>query len=314
MSTRKSKPRNHQPQQPAQPSDYETDDYASFSVPAPPPRTNEQLNLSVLRRHSPDVAALLSTASYSVLYLFSPTSQQWEKCGIEGTLFVCQLTPTPAGAERYAAIILNRRGLDNFITELKTPEDVEITEEYVILQVAGEDERPQIFGVWIFSEPAPSSTANARDLNARVIQESAERAERSRRALEKQASRGMVDATDVADEQEQSVPMGRQLSLRELFGQQREQDSGFSIHNHHAPPEVLEPEVPQYAPPEPAKRQAYTPQFQTTADTDFFHSAPRVSSARPPAQTAPVATAGHGLGPQHNRNSAALLSLFTKPN
>lgn len=34
--------------------------------------------------------------------------------------------------------------------------------------------------------------------------------------------------------------MGRQLSLRELFGQQRTQDSAWSVQNHHtAQPEVM---------------------------------------------------------------------------
>lgn len=34
------------------------------------------------------------------------------------------------------------------------------------------------------------------------------------------------------DQIQESVPMGRQLSLRELFGQQRAQDSAWSTHNH----------------------------------------------------------------------------------
>jgi hypothetical protein len=32
------------------------------------------------------------------------------------------------------------------------------------------------------------------------------------------------------------VPMGRQVSLRELFGQQREQDADFSVHSHNSHP------------------------------------------------------------------------------
>ena len=73
---------------------------------------------------------------------FSPETQQWEKSGIEGTLFVCQTT-----GPRYNVVILNRKSLDNFITELKSGEDIEITEQYIILQVLGEGEAPSIFGV-----------------------------------------------------------------------------------------------------------------------------------------------------------------------
>lgn len=36
-----------------------------------------------------------------------------------------------------------------------------------------------------------------------------------------------------ADQVQSSVPMGRQLSLRDLFGQQRTQDAAWSVINHH---------------------------------------------------------------------------------
>lgn len=241
----------------AQPSDYESDAQFYFSdnqqgpngPAAPPPtRTNEELNLSVLRRHKPSISTIVSLAPYAVVYIFSPTSQLWEKSGIEGSMFVCQHTPGNLGEERYSVFVLNRRGLDNFDAELGSGEDVELTKEYVILKI---DEQPEdgtgdttgeasgnarIYGLWIFSEPAPSSTAEMRAINAKVIKECAIRAGESReQALERQAAQFGPDGVHEQAEDEDapgSVPMGRQFSLKELFGQQREQDDGWSVKVH----------------------------------------------------------------------------------
>ncbi|CAN9375655.1 unnamed protein product [Alternaria alternata] len=218
------KARANQPQPPPQPSDYETDAPPAVDVPLPPPRSNEELNFSVLRRQYADLLSIEHVTPYAALYTFNLETQSWEKMGIEGTLFICQLTPSPIGAERYCAIILNRRGLDNFYQELTSSEEMEISDPYVIIQ--GE----QVYGIWIFADPPPASTANCRVETAAKMMDIADKARASREALEPTAK-----ATELA-EAASSVPMGRQLSLRELFGQQREQDAGFSIHNHNTHP------------------------------------------------------------------------------
>ena len=155
--------------------------YPSDSEPPldPPPtlptRTNSQLNLLVLRRHYPSTASILSLAPYAVLYAFNSASSAWEKSGIEGTLFVCSLTsPMGVAQERYAVTILNRRGLENFWLELTRGEEVEVTEEYVILQ-GGEGEEGKVYGLWIFEEGA-GSTKGIREVTARLIKECAEAA------------------------------------------------------------------------------------------------------------------------------------------
>lgn len=187
------KTRQQQSQQLQQPlghtSDYDTDYHAlAEAVSNPPPaRSNEELNLKVIRRYNPDITAIISIAMYAVVYTFSPESQTWEKSGVEGTLFICALAPSPAapGAERYGVIVLNRRGLENFLTELRSPECVEITDDYVILQLDETDPAtgaPKIVGLWIYSEPAPSSTAEARQVNAQIIRECATRADRTAQA------------------------------------------------------------------------------------------------------------------------------------
>ncbi|EMC96999.1 hypothetical protein BAUCODRAFT_48463, partial [Baudoinia panamericana UAMH 10762] len=148
----KRKSSRHAKLEPQPITDYDTDTVnpsdAAPSLEAPPVRTNTELNLTVLRRYSPDLEHILSIAPFAVLYTFSTESSQWEKCGIEGTLFVCQL----AGTARYSAIILNRKSLDNFITDLVSADDVEITAEYVILQALNSEGTPQIYGIWIFED------------------------------------------------------------------------------------------------------------------------------------------------------------------
>ena len=230
MPPHKAKARHHQPQAPPQPSDYETDaPPPAVDVPLPPPRSNEELNFSVLQRTYPELLAIEHVTPYAALYTFNLDNQQWEKVGIEGTLFICQLTPSPTGAERYCAVILNRRGLDNFYIDLVSSDDMEITDPYVILQ------GDQVYGIWIFADPPPASTANCRVETAEKMMEIADRAKTSRAAREQAGKNGVKDATEQT-EAASSVPMGRQLSLRELFGQQREQDAGFSVHNHHSQP------------------------------------------------------------------------------
>ena len=261
-------------------SDYDTDTAAltdtGLPQPPPPSRTNEELNLAVLRRHNPSIVGVVSIAPYAVVYKFSATSSTWEKRGIEGTLFVVQLLSDRLGSEnfssletsqisiaRFGVVVLNRRGLENFEADLKSTEDVEITEEYVILQVSTEapkptqdgtgkqDQGPDIIGLWIFSEPPPSSTAEARVLNAQIIQECAKQAYVSRiaaeNALREARQRQSLEApsTENGPEEEyedsgqeevaSATPMGRQLSLRQLFGQQRQDDDAWSVRGHNSP-------------------------------------------------------------------------------
>ncbi|KAL4870383.1 hypothetical protein BDV12DRAFT_61294 [Aspergillus spectabilis] len=245
----------------SQPSGYESDFQAYLdaqqlleqhdqSMPSAPPRTNEELNLSVLQRHNPAVNSIQSIAPFAVVYTFSPTTRQWEKTGVEGTLFVCQLVPGSLGEERYSVFVLNRRGLNNLDLPLTDGDNVELTEEYIILKSdtdpisndskAARDTR--IFGLWVFSEPPPSSTAETRNINAQVIRECAtiggQSLKLARERLEATRQNGLHAAATAASattdplNDVQSVPMGRQISLRDLFGQERAQDDAWSVKAH----------------------------------------------------------------------------------
>ena len=245
-----------------QPSDYESDaNYLSDIPPPPPTRTDDELNLLVMKRHNPAVISLEYIAPYAVVYIFSTEIQQWEKNGIEGTAFLCRLAANEHRSERYSVTVLNRRGLNNFQVELLSSADVEVTPEFIILQ-SEMDGVPLVYGLWIFTEPPPSSTAHHKDTIAQKIESCAERAEES-----------LIRAADYEDdgyedevEDEISVPMGRQLSLKELFGQQRQQDDAWSVRSH--------------------SPQRKTAPFAPSTDTDFFRAPKRHMTPHSPAVSA----------------------------
>ena len=242
-----------QPQAVHQASDYESDiNYLSDIAPPSLNRTDEELNFAVLKRHDPTIITLEHVAPYAVVYVFSPSSQQWIKSGIEGSAFVCGLAPTQQFHHRYSVIVLNRRGLDNFRADLSSAGDVEVTEEYIILQSSKEG-IPQVYGLWVFCEPPPSSTSHQREAIAQKIQECAARAEESRGLAEDQLN-------GHGGEADESVPMVRQLSLKEIFEQRRQEDDSWSVRNH-SPQESV-------------------PQFVPSADTEFFRSSQRHAQPR----------------------------------
>ena len=145
------------------------------------------------------------------------------KSGVEGTLFVCQLTPSPiTGAERHCIVILNRKGLENVIIESGEIANVEITDEFLLLQFNRQDdslggEVSNILGFFMHDyEEFP------REHICQLVKQHWEIAMADRAQTESQA--GMVE--NYADESfggkalgVEYKPMGRRLSLTELFGQ-----------------------------------------------------------------------------------------------
>jgi hypothetical protein len=269
---------------------------------ANPTRSNEDLNLAVLRRHWPTILSILHIAAYCVVYQFNPVTLSWEKADIDGTLFIVNHVTDPDGAERFSANILNRRRLENFAYELRDPEDVQLDPKFIILN-EGEGDDQRVHGLWVFSEPPPNSTAHAHEVTGHIIKEFAKRAADVRQQLAEAQHNGHEgpapavqevgesEEEDEGEEEEEAgpaegAPMGRQVSLHEIFGVQRETDSSWSVHNHGG-----------------GQQQAAQPQqpllslFASNPDTDFFQTPtpPRkspmskgVGSAVPSAGSRPI--------------------------
>ena len=157
--------------------EYSDHDFLQPSLPLEPPlpvsppsatRTNIELNLSVLNRYLPGTESILLIAPYAALYTFQRSSEQWEKASIQGTLFVVRLESPSLGSDRYAIIILNRLGLENFTLVLQPGADVDLEDEIVVVRGGVEDDG-MIWGLWIFEEGEGKSTAGMRDEVERVV-------------------------------------------------------------------------------------------------------------------------------------------------
>ncbi|KAK3652481.1 hypothetical protein LTR56_005192 [Elasticomyces elasticus] len=275
----------HQHPQPIPDSDPETDIPTEPPVLAPPPQNinTGELNLTVLRRYNPSINSIISIAPFAVLYTFSPDSQAWEKCGVEGTLFICHLSDT--GTARYNAMILNRKSLENFEAELKSADDVEITEEYVILQAMGDEGTPVIYGIWIFEDGDAEGGRSTREVVAQTILSCAMQAQTAREGIpeadggvnghaeevQDDGYYGMDGTTQMQAQMEEEAAVsqqaGQRLDLLQLFGSKSA-----------ALPAVSEP---------PQQEAAQTTRFTPSADTEFFRSTAVVQQQQtggPPTQ------------------------------
>ncbi|CAM1502684.1 Fc.00g074600.m01.CDS01 [Cosmosporella sp. VM-42] len=191
-------------------SDYESDAIAYGNTHTdyapPPPRTNTELNLSVLQRYLPSIHTILSIAANAVVYTFDPDSQSWDKSGVEGTMFVCAQSPLledPNHRPRACVFVLNRKDLENVIVDLARASHVEISGELVILKVEGEwEEGDKVLGLWIHNDKDET-----REVNGTTILESWKIAR----------SAGLIEGQG-PEAGPAMQAMGRRLSLSDLFG------------------------------------------------------------------------------------------------
>ncbi|KAM7202590.1 mRNA-decapping enzyme 1B [Naviculisporaceae sp. PSN 640] len=240
-------------------SDYESDAVQymeSRTEPAVahrPSRTNTDLNISVLSRYLPGgVRSILSIAASATVYLFSET-EGWEKCGVEGTMFVVEREPvvTPSGQSlmQLCVFVLNRRALENLVVDLVKVTDCELADELIIFRLEEDDTQQatdnspetesagqaqggqKVIGIWIHADEE-----HTREVNHGVIHASWQQARASWNAFvqavaEEQAQMeddggGILLQTptagpgeDVAAGAGTGLTAGRRLSITDLFGQ-----------------------------------------------------------------------------------------------
>ena len=197
-------------------------DHHTYYAPATSTITDADLNLAVLKRYLPSTVSIDFLAPYAVIYIFNITAQTWERSGIEGSLFVVRLRD-----EGHAVVVLNRRGLDNFVLHLQSAGEVDLTEEYIILQGNGTDNvRPgngsadeqKVYGLWIFEEEQ-GSTKGVRAACGKCISECAKNAGR-------EPETGGADVQTNGYEQQQQTAGGSSApDLMALLNPARGQDS-----------------------------------------------------------------------------------------
>lgn len=221
-------------------SDYDSE--ANYTTPAPAhphaqtPRTNEALNLTVLQRYRSDIAHILSIAPSATIYTFD---NAWERSGIEGTLFVCQLSSAGADSGRtegFCVVILNRRALENLILDLRDVADVEIQDEYLILRVmvkGNADTKRQIDGSVATEGVAPGSLEKTlgvfihadkeetRRVNNLIIKECWDKVKDASIPVANDDHSHFNEANQslgLAEEQQAYQGFGRKVSITDLFG------------------------------------------------------------------------------------------------
>lgn len=147
----------------------------------------------------------------------------WEKeSSVEGTLFVCQLTPSPVtGGSRHCIVLLNRKGLENLIVESGEIQHVEIGADAFLMlgfkpRAESHEAEMKVLGLFIQADMPP------REEICQLIKGHWEEAVRERsRAGGDDGITNLGDGFIPSREgHEDERTMGRRLSLSELFQKQ----------------------------------------------------------------------------------------------
>ncbi|KAJ1969171.1 hypothetical protein H4R35_006214 [Dimargaris xerosporica] len=91
-------------------------------------QSKADVNLQVLRRHDRSVTRIVDLASHVVIYRFNHSKNEWEKQGVEGTLFVYERSQVPY----YSFMVMNRLSLDNFCIAIKPSLEILLTPQFII--------------------------------------------------------------------------------------------------------------------------------------------------------------------------------------
>ncbi|KAJ1328887.1 Dcp1-like decapping family [Microdochium nivale] len=207
----------------AQTSDYESDTpyYMGADVPLDlAERSNmsiKDLNLSVLKRYLPSITDVPFHAVNGVVYTLSYSSMEWERGTVEGTVFVCLQGGHPARdlGSNACVVVLNRKGLDNFILDLSTVNSFEFNGELFIFKMDDQDPtngRPRIYGVWTHFDNDGERAKIGEEINNLWAGVRAARQQRQAAGLEHHQHAHDAQMGPALQ------ALGRRLSLSALFG------------------------------------------------------------------------------------------------
>ena len=101
-------------------------------------------NLRVLQRLDSLILDIQGSATHVVLYEFSVDSQQWEKTGCEGSLFVAKRSESP----RFKLVVLNRNSKENLEVDISGKFQMQVQEPYLIFRETKGDGAVRIRGIW----------------------------------------------------------------------------------------------------------------------------------------------------------------------
>jgi len=199
------------------------------------------MNFSVIKRYVPNLSQIVDIAQSAHIYTLSPAEvtkpATWERTGIEGSIFVCELTPSPiTGGPRHCIIVLNRKGLENLIIHSSELQHVEITDQFLLLNIRNKEDlflqdqdqqrETKILGFFLTTDGPETRERFCQTVKSHWEMAMMERASDEGRE-------GMVEnfgderygdgygigvGGAVGEGAGESKPMGRRISMSELFG------------------------------------------------------------------------------------------------
>lgn len=100
------------------------------------------INLSVLKRHDSSITNIIESSSHVVVYNFEEKLKEWQKKGIEGTMFIFNRNKEPS----LGFFVMNRLGLENLMVFITADMEIEISGDFVIYKTADDN----VNGLWIY--------------------------------------------------------------------------------------------------------------------------------------------------------------------
>ncbi|CAM9776580.1 unnamed protein product [Chrysoparadoxa australica] len=109
-------------------------------------------NLVNLRKKDKDITAILTTASHVTVYAY--TEEAWERCDVEGTLFLVERSSAPY----YAILVTNRLSLDNMFQAITSSFRMQLIDPYLMFmssegcKLGKKLHTGQVYGIWFHSD------------------------------------------------------------------------------------------------------------------------------------------------------------------
>ena len=116
-------------------------------------------NLRALQRVDASTVDIISSATHVVLYQFNDAHQQWEKAGIDGSLFLTKRQGDEINPTRFRLVVLNRSNPENLIVDVSGSFQMQVRQPYLIFRDSKNPEAA-IRGIWFHDDEERSGVAS----------------------------------------------------------------------------------------------------------------------------------------------------------
>ncbi|XP_029390991.1 mRNA-decapping enzyme 1B isoform X1 [Mus pahari] len=108
------------------------------------PGKGHDISLAALRRHDPYISRIVDVASQVALYTFGHRANEWEKTGVEGTLFVYTRSASP----KHGFTIMNRLSMENRTEPITKDLDFQLQNPFLLYR----NGTLSIYGIWFYDK------------------------------------------------------------------------------------------------------------------------------------------------------------------